>query len=201
MIWMRRLEQLAWRYEFDSDEKYFKEDRLDRFANILKYLRNHGSWDIANSDIELRPKEKAKMREKLSGEIDPKWPALRNVLLRLEQALNGGRPPWDIRGGFTIEHVLPRSGGGVDWEKATGKTNAELRRLALRLGNLCFVTQNKRMGELTFPEKLAIIEESDDAEVSKLTGEVCRQSNWCDVEINSLTDKYVRALAKDLDLT
>ena len=81
-VWMRKLERLAWHYQFMTGEKFADADRLKRFANILKYFRNYvvDTWAIAASDIELLEKEKRMMLDTLRGDIDPKWPPLRRVL-------------------------------------------------------------------------------------------------------------------------
>jgi hypothetical protein len=200
MAWMRKLERLVWRWEFDGGEKFVEANRKARFANVLKYFRNHADWRIENSDIDLTDSEKRRMMSVLRSELEPRWPALRNLLLRIEQALNGGRPAWDIRANFTIEHVLPKDGGGADWAGAIKRPQEERRRLALQLGNLCFVTENRRLGDKSFAEKKALIGETDDADASRLTAAACAEAEWTEQVIKRRTEKYAMVFATAFDL-
>lgn len=201
--WMRKLERLAWRYEFSTGERFYDENRIERFANILRYFRNipPEKWVQDASAIDLMKTEKADMLSAISGEIDPRWPALRQVLLRLEMALNGGSYPRAInKNGYTIEHVLPKSGEG-GWAAALGITVPEARRLALKLGNLCFVTNNKELDVHLFPTKKKLIEEETDAkEESSLTADVCSHDDWTTAIIATRTQRLADVLARELEL-
>lgn len=204
LTWLRKLESLVWKYEFDSGEKHVESNRRERFNSILKYFRNHANWDIGQSNIELIDKEKREMMALLKGELDPSLPALRNILLRLEQSLRRGAPAWPLMRGddnYSIEHVIPRSGGAA-WERDLGCTGAELKSLAVRLGNLCFVTQalNKDMDDKPFLEKKALAAEAKAGLTSFLAKDLCGKDKWTQALVEERTRKFAQVLARDLDL-
>jgi hypothetical protein len=200
--WIAKLDRLAWRYHLSSGENYNEKSRRDRFANILKYFRNHAPnmWSIPSSDIDLTNAEKHAMREALRGKIDPKWPILRSVLLRLEQAKGNGAPSWGVTSGYTIEHVLPKSGGGRPWEKALGANSEHTKALARELGNLCFVTNNKALGESLFDVKKPLIQATNAEVDSRLSKDVCAQTAWTEAVIKDRTNRMANAFEKALDL-
>lgn len=202
LMWMRKLERLAWRFEFDAGERHVVANRRIRFANILKYMRNHSTWVVANSDIELTEAEKRGMCDALTSPIDPAWPALRNVLIRIEQAIRGGEPPWAIRDDHTIEHVIPKNGGDAAWQRELNLPLPAVKELARRLGNLCFVTKsaNKEMDERPFAEKRAIAKAARASRSSILARDLCNAEKWNEDLVNKRTKRFVGVLSGALDL-
>jgi Protein of unknown function (DUF1524) len=130
-------------------------------------------------------------------------PALHNILMRLEQSLRRGAPAWPLmRGDYSIEHVIPKSGSGAAWENDTKCGAAELRSLALKLGNLCFVTLalNKEMGERPFLEKKTLASEAKAGQTSFLAKDLCGKDNWGPALVAERTNRFAKTLARDLDL-
>jgi hypothetical protein len=154
---------------------------------------------MRDSGIEISNAEKNEMLAFVRGDIDPKWPGLRRMLIRVEQALNGGSPVRNANRKYTIEHVLPRSGGHPQWTKILGVTEAEARASARKLGNLCFVSKNDELGEKLFSAKKEIIQETDDESDWRLTADAFKQSEWSIATIDARTERLVKAFMDALD--
>lgn len=197
--WLRKLEALAWYWFLDSGGKYDAKDRLERFFSIAKYFRNHNEWSIPASNIELMPNEKRRMLEFLRGRLDEDLPELRPLMLRIEQALRYGAPAWQISKAYTIEHVIPKEGFGKEWQSYLEiESPAEVRELARRLGNLCFVTYdlNREMGELGFAEKKKLAAEARASRESYMARSLCTLKEWKVKTVETNTEKYVNTLSK-----
>jgi hypothetical protein len=98
--------------------------------------------------------------------------------------------------------VIPKSGGGRDWEGDLNCSAAESRSLALKLGNLCLVTLalNTEMGERPFLEKKALAAEAKAGLTSYMAKDLCGKDRWTRSLVEERTRKYAQALARDLDL-
>jgi hypothetical protein len=90
----------------------------------------------------------------------------------------------------TIEHILPRSGGGT-WPAALGVGIAEARQLALQLGNLCFVSNNRELGDRSFAEKKELIQLTNAEDDSLLTADACKEPDWTVAIVKARTGRLV----------
>lgn len=92
--------------------------RIERYAEILKELQNPHSLQNPVSALELKPDEKNEMYSALDGKIY--WMAARRrnyLILRLDSFLSDGAASYDASV-LTIEHVLPQTvDSGSEWDR------------------------------------------------------------------------------------
>jgi uncharacterized protein with ParB-like and HNH nuclease domain len=118
-------------------------DRIERYALVIKELQQDHSLDNPPSTVELTLKEQSEMFDKLNRDVYLMTPRKRNYLiLRLDSFLADGAAVYDPAV-LTIEHVLPQT---VDENSEWSKLWSSLDDRSLwvhRIANLLPLTQKR----------------------------------------------------------
>lgn len=124
--------------------------RIARYASLLKELRSEHSYDNSIQSIELTKEEKDEMRNVLNSNIYNLTARRRNYLiLRLDSFMSDGAATYNPKV-LTIEHVLPQTvESGSEWEK-TWPAEEVRQEWVHKLANLVPLTQQRNSAARNF---------------------------------------------------
>ncbi len=201
VLWFfSKLERLA---SFMHICGYDVNQRIERYASVLRDLESSHSSEAPISAVELTSEEKSKMLQVLDGDIYLMTARRRNhLLLRLDSFLGDGAATYDM-GLLTIEHVLPQTvDPASDWQKYW-PDEALRKRWVHRLANLVPLTQkrNSKAQNYDFDKKKSAYFGGKHGVASYvLTTQVLNASSWTPEFVVQRQNDLIDVLAARWDL-
>lgn len=177
--------------------------RIERYAQVIKSLETEHSLDEPVSDVELTNSEIEEMKNVLNGEIYKLTARRRNYLiLRLDSFLSDGAATYDPAV-LTIEHVLPRTvNPGSEWE--TNWPGLDIQELWVhRIANLVPLTRKKNSEAQNFDfEKKKTVYFSGKQGVSSyiLTTQVLNTTEWTPSVVEQRQKELMEVLVNHWEL-
>ncbi len=170
-----------------------------RYARAVKYVGDDKMLYGPKGALELTEKEQMTFFATLnrSRKRDRQR---RLLLMRLEAAMPNGNL-LQMTDDVTVEHVLPRGGGGAYWDT---RFTDKVRRIetAHLLGNLVLVThaQNTIADTKPYPEKRKIFFNTPGAPIHQVTRDLVGIEEWTLHAIEERHERLVRILCEDWGL-
>lgn len=195
----RRFFQALDRFTF-ACELSVVDDRLQegRYARAVKHCDDDKLLYGPKGALELTDNEHLKFIATLN-KSRKRDRQRRLLLLRLEAALPGGGN-LSMEDDVTVEHILPKGGGG-EWNALFPDTKLR-NEWAHLLGNLTLVThrQNQDADSKSYTEKRKIFFDSPGAPIHALTRDLARIDHWTLDAIEERHERLVRILCEDWGL-
>jgi Protein of unknown function (DUF1524)/Protein of unknown function DUF262 len=121
----------------------------------------------------------------------------RLLLIRLEAAMPGGSL-LEMTDDVTVEHILPRGGGGAYWSEQF-PDSAMRSEAANLIGNLVLITndQNRRADTKPFSEKRKVLFSTPGAPIHALTRDIMGIEDWSLDAIEHRQERLVRIICVD----
>ncbi len=182
---------------------YDVNQRIDRYAKVLKGLEENDSLQLPVSAVELSAEEKKSFRESLDGEIYLMPAQRRNyVVLRLDSFVADGAATYDLEK-LTLEHVLPQTpAAGSDW--LTSWATQEARdKWVHRLANLVPLNRRRNSKALNYDfgkKKESYFGGADNVTSYALTTQVMSESSWTPQTVEIRQTTLLATLFKKWDL-
>ncbi len=155
---LAELERTCWHFYLNTNAKGIVNERRDELSGALKVLQAKSPSEAVIETLRLDPKRLDKLRNVLGDKVDPRWPPLRSLVVRIEMALTKQNDRI-IREELTLEHILPRNASTKAWLAEFNNDEALMDRYAENPGNLCVLPDalNNELGSKTYANKQKII--------------------------------------------
>ena len=201
LYFVKKLERLAAYMHLCGS---FVNDRIERYALVLKDLQGEHSLKQPPTSLDLTEDEKESLRTKIDGKVYAELSARRRnyLLLRLDSFLVDGAASYDPSV-LTIEHVLPQTVNPT-YEWAATWPDPEVRAEWLhRLANLVPLTFKKNLEALNYDfatKKSAYFSGKRGVSSYALTTQVLATPNWTPETVAKRQSELVGVLVKSWDL-
>jgi hypothetical protein len=152
-------------------------ERINRYGEILNYLKDSGNLFADDSPLMLKNEERARIKQKLAGDLYLEVPTVRlYVLLRLDEHLSDGKAKYE-HNVISVEHVLPQTLSGT-WREHFSED--EHQKYLHKLGNLVLLSRNKNSsaGNYGFQEKKDRYFTRNGTSSFALTTQVIGEAEW-----------------------
>ena len=171
--------------------------RIERYAKVIKKLREPHSQDARFDEVELTNDEIIEMKDALDGKIYELTPRRRSYLiLRLDSFLSDGAATYDPSL-LTIEHVLPQTvKEGSEWE-ILWPDPEERKNWVHRLANLVPLTQRRNSEAQNFDfnrKKTAYFGGNQHVSSYVLTTQVLNTNEWTPSIVNERQNYLLKIL-------
>lgn len=197
LAFLSRLERLAGTMHVRG---LYSNDRISRYAKVLSAIED-GSWDAADSTLELADTEKKATVDVLSGDIYNMSKRPRTyLLLRLDSFLSDRAAVYDQQR-MTVEHVLPQkvSGEGAKYWDEHWPDVDEREGWMHRLGNLVLLSRNKNSQAQNYDfatKKKEYFSSKGGVSSYVITSKVLAESEWTPRVVDRLQGELLATLKK-----
>ena len=173
-------------------------ERINRYAEILKIIEQHGELFEETSPLQLKSAEKAEILTRLNGDIynQPRVPM--PLLLRLDSLLADAEADYAPRA-ISMEHVLPQSPADKSqWIKWFPDAD-ERSQWTHRLANLVLLSRRKntQASNYDFERKKSEYFQKNGTTTFALTTQVVNESEWTPAVLERRQDELIGALKKE----